>query len=198
MRIDNVIVTGRASYLKIIDPVSIGGGKPRRTGNLILDPKDPKEAADIKKLQDIIAKIVAEEFPNQKITGDACFLRDGNTRVDDETGEVQPEYKDKFFVSFARAEKKGPARVVGSANEDIEPGHSNYPYSGAWCAVKLNLYTINGKTDKKTEESKTYGKKICAGLEVIKLVRHGEPLGGGGKASADDMPESSADDNDDL
>lgn len=198
MRTDNVIVTGRASYLKIVDAVSTGGGKPRRTGNLILDPKDPKEAADIKKLRAIIDKTLAEEFPGQKIQGNDCFLRDGNDMVDDDTGEPKPEYKDKFYVSFARAEKKGPARVVGAQNEDIEPGHPNYPYSGAWCAVKLNIYTINGKTDKKTEESKTYGKKICAGLEVIKLVRHGEPLGGGGKAAADDMPEADDLSNDDL
>lgn len=194
MRIDNIKITGRASYLKIVDPVSTNGGKPRRTGNLILDPKDPKGAAALKTLRDAIAKMEAEDFNGVKLLGDTCCLRDGNTRINDDTGEVYPEYKDKFYVSFARAEKKGPARVVGASNEDITPDHPNYPYSGAWCAVKLNLYTINGKTDKKTEESKTFGKKICAGLEVIKLVKHDTPFAGGGKASADDMPEYSEED----
>lgn len=191
MRIDNVIITGRASYLKIVESTTVNGGKPRRTGNIILDPADPKQKADLDKIRAHVTKAETEEFNGMKLEGNACCLRNGNTQIDDETGEVRPEYAGKWYVSFARADDKGPALVVtGSQNVDITPDHPDYPYSGSWCAVKLNLYTINGKTDKKSEKTKTYGKKLCAGLEVIKLVKHDTRFGGGGKASADDMPES--------
>ena len=176
----------RLSFFKVITPEAISGGKPRYSTTLILDPKDPVSGASLKELKAAVKLMEKEEFPGVTITGDNTCLRDGNTMVDDE-GNIREAYEGCWYVSANRAEKRGAPLVVDRVLKEILPTSRDFPISGDYANVKVNLFSLNGKNDKKSQDSKAYGKKICCELETVQKVRTGEPLGGGGPASASGM-----------
>jgi hypothetical protein len=182
----------RFSYLHLDEPqASEAGGKPRYTANFILEASHPQ----LDELKGIVRKIEAAEFGGRVITGKDTCLRDGNTMVDKDN-VVRDGYADTFYLSAARAEKRKAPRVVDRGKRDIQAGHADWPESGDYGSVIVNLYSLNGKSDKKANAS--YGKKVCCEIGTVKLLRKGEPLGGGGGYGNLDSLEDGVEDNDDL
>ena len=151
---------------------ALSGGKPRYTANFIIE-----DDATLKAVRAAVAEITKVEFGGKALTGKDCCLRDGNDNISGKTGEVYSGFEGKFYISASRAEKLLAPKVVNGRLQDVRPGEQGFPQAGDYVNAKVSLFSINGKNDKGGD--KTYGKKICCGIEVVQFVRKGESFGSG-------------------
>lgn len=170
----------RLSFSKnLIEASSTNGGKPRYTGNFILDMTTPEGKAQKAELDKVIAEIMAEEFKGRTLEAKELFLRDGNKSIDAKTDEPYEGYAGNYYISGARSEKKGPPLVVDRKRQPITQLSDQFPYAGDYVNAVVNIFSLNGKNDKGGDP--THGKKICCEIGTVQFVRSGESLGGGGK-----------------
>jgi len=172
----------------LVSPKAIAGGKPRYSCNLIIE--DPVTLASVQKAIDEIAK---SEFQGKAPKDKDCALRDGDDNISKD-GEPYKGFAGNHYLSANRAESQGPPLVIDKRRGEIttDRRHAEFPEAGDYVNAKVQLFSLNGKNDKKNAASAAYGKKICCSIEVVQLLKKGEPFGGGGKPSAagfEDLPE---------
>jgi len=165
---------------------SIGGGKPRYTANFIFE----NVPGELKKAKDAIAAITKAEFDSGKaLTGDDLCLRDGNDNVSSKTNEVYEGFAGNFYLAAARAESQGPPLIVNGRLDPVRPGEAGFPHAGDYVNVIVNVYSQNGKGDKKN----AYGRKINCSFETVQFARKGESFGGGTPPSTEGLEPEEAD-----
>lgn len=73
-------------------------------------------------------------------------FRDGNDRIDEETGKVKPEFKDKIFVNCSTMRKPFVGvKVAGKTHEINDP---DLVYSGMYARVAVNTYSYSSQGNK--------------------------------------------------
>lgn len=165
----------RLSFPELFVAKSVNGGKPRYTANLLV-PKDDK--VQVKAIKSIIDEITNEEFGGKAMTPDRLPFLDGNEKDYD-------GYAGNYSISAAKPAASGRPTVVDKDKTPLA-AEDGKPYAGCYVNAIIRFYAINGKSD--TKSDKSYGKRICASLEVIQFWKDGEPFGGG-KVGLDTLPD---------
>lgn len=173
------VVTGkvRLSYPNLFTPQSFNGGEPKFNANFIIPKKDKKTIAKIKEA----IQVVYNENKTGKLKGTKPekfkhpILRDGDEERPDEEA-----YENALF--FSASGKRQPLILDEDGDEVLDQSDI---YSGCYVRVSMNLFAYNSNG----------GKGIGAGLNAVKKVADGEPLGGA-SASAADFDDDFEDDDD--
>lgn len=145
----------RLSFPALFKPKAFSDDQePKFSAALIMDKK--KNAADIKTVQDAIAKIMEAEFKGVK--GVKPCLRDGKEKED--TDGYGPE------IMFLNASNQ---RKVPIVDADLTPlgDEDGKPYAGCYVNVSVRLWPQNNK----------WGKRINAQLRAVQFVADGEAFG---------------------
>lgn len=179
MNVEVMIKNARLAFSDaLVEPKVVAGGKPRCGACLIIE-----DEAVLKQLREVVASIEKEEFKGAVIEGQNCALRDGNKNMNSKTGEVYVGFEDRWYVSANRAESQGPPLILDN-KKDPQTGQprvlkdkrdDKWPQAGDYVNAKVSFFSINGKNDKKANP--TFGRKICAQLEVVQYWREGEKFG---------------------
>lgn len=135
--------------------------------------------ADLKPLKALIIAVIKDKWgdkfkPNQL----SLPLKDGNEKVNAETGEVYAEYVD---TTWATASTKYAVTVL-----DATKGKKPIPtaelkaavYDGCYCIAQIGAYGWEYKDDK---SGKVIKRGVSFQLENLLKYADGEPIGGGGK-----------------
>lgn len=195
-----VTVYGRLSYAHLFQTHTnkkVANAKPKYGVNVIIDPKTPEGKASIERLQAAIkAAGIAQwkKWPHAKLidteTGDPvdvkrfCLVKGSSFK--DEEGAVRPETKGMWVLKASSAEDKPPVLVDADGRTPLT-ARDNKLYSGCYGRVGVRIYgTDNG------------GLGVFAALNAAQFKAHGEPLGGGAPARAEDYFEAEEVQDDDL
>jgi len=174
-------------YVTLAKPRAVEVGKEPEYSIALLWPK----TTDISDIRKAIEEAAVSKFgpaaPRLLGTKLKTPLKDGNTKVNDE-GEVDPIYKDKWFVN-ARSKQRVP--IVGV---DLQPVDPSEVYSGCYFHAQLRFYPFDW--------NKGQSRGVGCGLQNIMLVGRGKRIDGretAEQAFKDFVPEvSEGDDLDDL
>jgi len=173
MKIQIVLKNVRLAFSdNLVVAKALSGGKPRYTANFIIE-----DDATLKAVRAAVDEITKAEFAGKALSGKDSCLRDGNDNISGKTGEVYSGFEGKFYLSGSRADKLGAPLVVNGRKDPVNPGDAGFPQAGDYVNAKVSLFSVNGKNDKGGD--KTYGKKICCGIEVVQFLRKGESFGAG-------------------
>jgi hypothetical protein len=162
----------------LVEAKVVAGGKPRYGCTLIIE--DP---ATLEQVRKAVAEIEKEEFRGVKIEGKDNALRDGNKNINSKTGEIYIGFEGKHYISANRAKTQGPPLILDN-KKDPQTGQprilkdkldDKWPQAGDYVNAKVSFFSINGKNDKKANP--TFGKKVCAQLEVVQFYREGDKFG---------------------
>ena len=170
-----IVTNARLSFPHLTEAKSTNNGNPRFQASFLMDPKDPAQKEQIKKIKETVEQIAMDNF-GKKVPSDKCCLRKG----DDEEGNPRYDgYGGMWAVSAARAQKQGrPVLVDRRRNPLSDKDAATMLYAGCRVNAKINIYANNHEGVK----------RINATIEVVQFVRDDEPFGAG-PASVDDMPE---------
>jgi hypothetical protein len=154
IKISNV----RLSYPNLFRAKAVEGSvsEPKFSAAFLLDKKT--NAADIKRIQEGLAKLVKEAFEGKRPGPDKLCLKDGSNKADtDGYGES---------VMFVNASSTKRPVIV---NRDLAPlaEEDGKPYAGCIVNGVFNLWAQDNK----------YGKRINASLTHVQFVKDGEPFG---------------------
>lgn len=142
----------RISYARLFEPRAFAPGDPEKYSTQILIPKDDKE--NLEKLKNAIES--AKEDLGKKVKPKISVWRDGDT--DSSANDATAGH---IFFN-ASASDKPP--VVGKSRQPLTKDEI---WSGCYCNVIVSIYgTLKG------------GAKVCAGLNGVQLVQHGDRLDG--------------------
>lgn len=162
----------RLSYPTLYTPEAVKNepdGKKRYSAKLLLPKSDEAGKA---KLDRDIDRIVKSHFkgvrPKQK---NICFL-DGDGEDGDENT------RGYWVISAARSEKQGRPQVVDRSRKAIDSTNADeLVYGGSIANAVIELYKP-GDWD-----------KICASLEIVQHVKHGERFGAPRVNAGEVMPD---------
>jgi hypothetical protein len=174
----------RLSFPDIFEAKSVNNGAPRYTANFLI-PKTDKE--QLRAVKVIIDEITAEEFNGKALPGERTPFKDGDESDYD-------GYAGHYAVSAAKPAKNGRPTIVDKDKSPLTADDGK-PYAGCYVNAIVRFYSINGKSD--TKSDKSYGKRICCSLEAIQFWKDGEPFGAP-KADLDELPDCDEDDLDGL
>lgn len=154
------VVTGkvRLSYVNIFEPRAAQEGAPKKYSVCVMIPK--KDKATVKAFQDAQAEVAEsskESHFKGKTKGIKMPLRDGDEEKDD------PNFAGHYFFNASSNNQPLILDEEGSTVLD-----SREVYSGCYARVSVNLYPFNN----------TGNMGIAAGLNAVKKVEDGDPLGG--------------------
>jgi Protein of unknown function (DUF2815) len=173
-----VLVSARLAFSDgLIETKVVAGGKPRYSCCLILDQES------LAKCREAVNSIIKEEFKGVAPQGKDNALRDGNLNISSKTGEVYDGFEDLWYISANRAETQGPPLVLDNKKDPQtnqpriikDKRDEKFPQAGDYVKAKVSFFSINGKGDKKANP--TFGKKVCAQLEVIQFWKEGDKFG---------------------
>lgn len=167
----------RLSYANIWEPKSVNGSDPKYSVSLLIDKKDKKQIAEIKKQIEIAKEEGKGKFAGKIPAVLKTPLRDGDEeRPDDEN------YEGVYFMNANSTQ--APGIVDKNVNPIIDQSEV---YSGCFANVTVNFYCFN-----------TNGNKgVACGLGNIQKVNDGDNLGGRTRAE-DDFSAVDSDDEVDL
>jgi hypothetical protein len=193
-----IAVPVRLSFPKLFagDGEVNDNGNEKFSANLMV----AKEPGVIKPLADLMAKWVAEEFPNEatrpSVQPNFSPIKDGDTWTSRDTGVLknlkQPEMVGHWIITCGMYKEPGVLGVDGVVLD--KPGKVVYGGANAMASVNFSSYNYNGKKGYRCE------------LRNLKMLGTGEPFGQvndpyadfGGAApagsAADDFGGSAADD----
>lgn len=174
-----VIQNATISFPKVFEAESIKGGKPRFSASFLLDKET--DAKQIEKIEKTIAKLIKEKLKGKngkaltKLPADKVCLRDGDEKEYD-------GYEGKMFINAANLNR--PTVVDRKQNPVTEA--DDLIYGGAIVTAIIRLWA---------QDSKEYGKRINASLEVVQFIKEGQRFGAP-KADLGALPELPDDEDD--
>ncbi len=115
-----------------------------------------------------------EQIKQQLAATDKLCIHDGNV-----TKGGEGPYKDMLYVACNSKSKPKILVTRNGVNVEIGEGDPLYPYSGCFANVAFDVYPQSAAGAKPNKG----GKRINAGLTGVQFLRHGEPLGGGGRVA---------------
>lgn len=155
------------------------GDKPRFTCSALMKPTHPGVTA----IKQAMAKLANEKWGEAGpatlktlAASNLLALHNGDTKA-----EVSEEFAGNVYLSAARSLKKGPPKVVGTkAGTDGKPlplqAIDGKLYSGCYGNIKVKIWP---------QDDPGMPKRINAELIALQVTRDGDPIGGGGPATAD-------------
>ncbi len=176
---------------------TINGGKPRFGATFIIE-----DAATLKAVKEAVESIAKAEFNGKTPLGGDCAFRDGDLNIGKDD-QVYKGFEGKWYVSANRAAHLGAPLILdnrkdpatGQPRTIADKLDNKFPEAGDYVNAKISFYSINGKGDKKNNP--TFGKKICAQVEVVQFFAKGEAFGAG-RPTADGFDECEGPDDSDL
>ena len=112
----------------------------------------------------------------QWITDKYPQIKDGNTCVTKDTGEIYDGYKDHLVLKFKSSSDKSknpfPMDIIDTQNNQMD---AKDIYGGCWCRAIIKIMRLNHPT---------FGTSISMRCDNLQFLGHGEPLGGGGRVSS--------------
>ena len=143
----------------------------------IMDANHPQLGA----LQALIRKVAAaawkdkaEEVLAQLKAQDRLCVHRGDTAK-----PGQDPYRGKIYVSANNKVRPRLLASVDGINMEVPADHELAPYSGCRANVMIDIWAQLGEG-----KSAKFGKRINATVTGVQFRRHGERLGGGGKAAS--------------
>lgn len=187
-----VTVKGRLSYAHIFKAhknPKLPDAKPKFSVNVILDPTTEEGKKSIQAVKAAIkAAGIAQwkKWPLPKLVDENgephdvkrfCLIK--GSKFLDEDGNVRPETKGMYVLKCSSAEDKPPLTVDADARTPLT-SKDNKIYSGSYGNVGVRIYG--------TDAGGSPG--VFAALNAVQFKKHGEPLGGGAPARAEDYFEA--------
>ncbi len=127
----------------------------------------------------------ADTIKQQLAAQDRLCIHDGNI-----TKGGEGAYKDMLYVSCNSKHKPKIVAWRNGANVEIGPEDPLFPYSGCQATVLFDVWP-QGAAGAKPNKG---GKRINAGLTGVQFLKHGTPLGGGGRvAQVEEFPQLQTD-----
>lgn len=137
------------------------------------------EGSDLKPMKALVVACIKDKWGDKfKPAQLSLPFKDGNEKINQETGEVYAEYKD---TTWATASTKYVVTVL-----DATKGKKPIPtaelkaavYDGCWCIAQVNACGWEYKDDK---SGKVIKRGVSLQLENLLKYADGEPIVGGGK-----------------
>lgn len=170
-RIGQVVLKDvRLSFPHLWEPTkSVEDGAEKYRAAFLMDPGTQKGAKNIANLEAAIEEVKEAMWKDKaskiKFKEDRMALRDGDSQVSQETGEVYQGYEGMMVISSAN--KKHP-QVVDVDKSVLTP-KDDKPYAGCFVNAVVNIYAI--------KDQDKGGNGIFATLEAVQFVRNGDPFG---------------------
>jgi len=146
----------RLSFNDLSTPKAKFGGPEKFSAVLLLDKSTPEGEADMKAAKEIFRKLEAENFDGKELPLEKLCVSDGNDK--DYSG-----WENK--IVFTAANKKRPI-VIGKQKQAVVEGDPEFPYSGCYVNVILDVWPLTGQ----------FGPRIVASLEAVQFAGDGEPF----------------------
>jgi hypothetical protein len=174
----------RISYANIWEPKETPSGTMKYSCALLIDKNDKKT---LDRISDALKAVKNDPASKEKWgkTGNLRMpVRDGDTEK-----EGDPNYAGHYFIN-ANANEGNPPKIFDKDRNEIID--RNEVYSGCYCQAVISFYAYSASGNK----------GIGCGLNGLRKIRDGEPLGGV-HISADDFDDDAlgangADSDDDL
>lgn len=166
------------------------GVKTKKWRAVAMLPKDTHEAAKML-VEEEINKLIKKN--ESKVPKDKWFLTDGDEK-EDETAEGH------WLVAASDGKIRPKARDrQGNVMDDIDKIDETF-YGGCWAHVLIRPWFFAGKSKKST---KSYPKRVSAGLNAVVFYKDDKPFGSGRVDDGDawddaPMSEDSGMDDDDI
>lgn len=181
----------RLSFPDVFEPrpPKNGKGEAKYGATFLLDPKNPEHKKSLLEIKAEIDRMVAEAWPKGKPPKlEIICWGKGETKQNQETGEVYDGYQGMYFVQ-GKSNKKRPPRVMAyEGGQRIElPKDDPRVYGGVYCHATLNFYVQDDEN----------GKAIRCGLRGVIVLGYGEPFGSGISDEEFDDFDAGSDDFDD-
>lgn len=135
--------------------------------------------ADLKALKTMVIACIKDKWGDKfKPAQLSTPFKDGNDKINAETGEVYAEYKDKVWAAAST--------IFAVTVLDLTNGKKPVPaaelraavYDGCYCIAQVGVYAWEFQ-DEKTK--KVIKRGVSFNLENLLKYADGEPIGGGGK-----------------
>lgn len=168
-----IFVNVTASYPSVIEPKlnTIDPDPKRHYYEYTIDLLFPK-TTDLTEFQAVIEELIKEQWPKGKPEFRTAYLRDGDMKIDKNTGEIQNGYAGMYYV-IAKAKEDSKPLVIDVAKNELTARDAII--GGDIVQVFANAATYDYSVNK----------GVSFWLNTIKLIEKGQPLGGGvGKVAA--------------
>lgn len=177
----------RLSFLRLDKPEAFEKGQTEKyQATALLDPSDAEHAKAIALIKNTAAQLCKDAYgdvPDEIKAEPLDRLPFGLAAAHPKKSKYEG-YEGKFYVTCNNAVKPG---IANRAGQSVLPGEPQFPYSGCYGNVNLNLWALLGPNRNK------YGARIGANLVGVQFVRDGEAFGQG-PISAEDEFEALPDD----
>ena len=187
-------IFGRATFVRLDKPKAFEEGKdPRYETTILLDPADSAGMDGIKLIVKMGSALCKEHYgvipialkrlaykfipgypaPDPAATDDKIRIAfyDGSEKDYD-------EYPGKFVVPAHNKLKVAVANRKGAA---VDPGEPQFPYSGCYAYMSLNMWLHSGNTLTK------YGKRLGVNLRGVQFAKDGPAFGAGSIAAEEEF-----------
>jgi len=173
---NQIVIQGRLSYPQLFRPKSFSSdgteSAAKYSASILLDTTE--NAADIKKVQAVIAAVAKAKWPGKLPNFKKC-LRDGSEKPETDG------YGDEVMLVSASNTRK--PQVVDRNPKNAITEDQDKVYAGCTVKVVLNLWAQDNK----------FGKRVNASVEVVQFIADGERFGAE-SVKADEVLETLEDD----
>jgi len=160
----------RLSFPHLFEPsASVKDGPLKYRANFLIDPATPDGKASIAAMQKAIKHAEMDKWKKspQVYKGDRCCLQDGNTKMNNASGDIYDGYEGMMVVNASTDNRP----VVVNRSRVPVSKEDNLFYAGCYVNAVVRLYTVDG-ADKG-------GKGLFAGLQAVQFSGPGEAFGAG-------------------
>lgn len=150
-----------------------GKGEPKFGATFLLDPKNPQHKETLKEIRAEVDRMVAEQWPKGKPPKlEVIFWGKGETKTNQESGEVYDGYHGMYFVTGKSNKNRAPRLMAYDAIDGkrtlVELSKDDPRiYGGVYCHATINLYIQDDEN----------GKAIRCGLRGVISLGYGDPFG---------------------
>lgn len=172
----SITVFGIGDFVKVFKAeCPKGSDKARYSVNLLLDPKDPTDVKEIKKIKAQVDAAI-KELGCKPGVSNLCFVKYDEAVMPD-ASYYNEKFKGFYMLKTNKGEEQGRPKVVDMRGDDITPADDKM-YSGRRIAVNVDIHTY----------TKGSG-GIRAGLNGVMDTGEDGPFGrlGGGAPSVNSM-----------